>query len=59
MSVKLFEKALHLKKRYWGKHFWARGCFCVTAGELTKQMIIEEYLSHHFDEKPKANFEIE
>jgi putative transposase len=47
-SSKLFEEFPHIKKRYWGRHFWARGYFCVTAGKLTKQMI-EEYLSHHFE----------
>ena len=57
-SSKLFEEYPHLKKRYWGRHFWARGYFCVTAGELTKQMI-EEYLAHHFEQKPNSNFEIE
>ena len=57
-SSKIFEEFPHLKKRYWGRHFWARGYFCVTAGELTKQMI-EEYLAHHFEQKPDSNFEIE
>ena len=57
-SAKIFEEFPHIKKRYWGRHFWARGYFCVTAGELTKQMI-EDYLAHHFEEKPNANFEIE
>ena len=57
-SSKLFEEYPHLKKRYWGRHFWARGYFCLTAGELTKQMI-EEYLAHHFEQKPNSNFEIE
>ena len=57
-SAKIFEEYPHLKKRYWGRNFWARGYFCVTAGELTKQMI-EEYLSHHFEAKPNADFEIE
>ena len=47
-SRKIFEKYPHVKKRYWGQHFWARGYFCVTAGELTKEMI-DEYLSHHFE----------
>ena len=32
-SSKLFEEFPYLKKRYWGRHFWARGYFCVTAGE--------------------------
>ena len=57
-SSKLFEEFPHLKKRYWGRHFWARGYFCVTAGELTKKMI-EEYLEHHFEGKENPNFEIE
>ena len=57
-SSKLFEEFPHLKKRYWGRHFWARGYFCVTAGELTKEMIIE-YLAHHFEAKDTPNFEIE
>ena len=57
-ATKLFEEFPNLKKRYWGRHFWARGYFCVTAGELTKQMI-EEYLDHHFEGKENPNFEIE
>lgn len=58
VSSKLFEEFPHLKKRYWGRHLWARGYFCVTAGELTKEMI-EEYLEHHFEGKENPNFEIE
>jgi len=57
-SSKLFEEYPHMKRRYWGRHFWARGYFCVTAGELTKEMI-EEYLSHHFERKESTNFEVE
>lgn len=57
-SLKLFEEFPHLKKRYWGRHFWARGYFCVTAGELTQEMI-KEYLDHHFESKENPNFEIE
>lgn len=56
-SSKLFEEFPHLKKRYWGRHFWVKGYFCVTAGEITKQMI-EEYLSI-FEGKKNPNFEIE
>ena len=57
-SNKLFEEFPHLKKRYWGRHFWARGYFCVTSGELTKEMITE-YLEHHFENKENPNFEID
>lgn len=57
-STKIFEEFPHIKKRYWGRHFWARGYFCVTAGELTKEMI-KQYLEHHFEGKENPNFEIE
>ena len=57
-SIQILEEFPHIKKRYWGRHFWARGYFCVTAGELTKAMI-EEYLQHHFEEKENPNFDIE
>jgi len=57
-STKLFQEFPQLKKRYWGQHFWARGYFCVTAGELTKEMI-KESLEHHFERKPNDSFEVE
>lgn len=57
-STKVLQEFPHLKKRYWGRHFWARGYFCVTAGELTKEMIVE-YLSHHFERSLNDNFDIE
>lgn len=57
-SIKILEEFPHLKKRYWGRHFWARGYFCVTAGELTKEMIAE-YLEHHFERNPNDHFDVE
>ena len=57
-SRKIFEEFPHVKKRYWGQHFWARGYFCVTVGELTKEMI-QEYLSHHFEPSPNDGFDVE
>ncbi len=49
-SAKLFESFPDLKRRYWGRHFWARGYFYVMSGELTEEMI-KNYLEHHFDAK--------
>ena len=57
-SSKIFEEFPLVKKRYWGRHFWARGYFCVTAGELTKEMI-QEYLAHHFERDPNDGFDVE
>ena len=57
-STKLFETFPELKKRYWGRHFWARGYFCVTSGEVTEEMI-RHYLEHHFEPKTDDNFRTE
>ena len=57
-STKILEEFPHLKKRYWGRHFWARGYFCVTSGEITKKMI-QEYLEHHFERDPNDDFDVE
>ena len=50
-ATPIFETYPELRKRYWGRHFWARGYFGVTSGEVTEEMI-KEYLEHHFDPKP-------
>jgi putative transposase len=57
-SSYLFEEFPHLKKRYWGRHFWARGYFCATVGQMTDEMI-KHYLEHHFEPNPNDNFKME
>ena len=57
-SSLLFEKYPELKKRYWGQHFWARGYFCATVGEMTQEMI-QNYLLHHFEPNTNKDFNIE
>lgn len=37
-----------LKKRYWGRHFWARGYFCTTSGNVTDDIILQ-YIEEHSD----------
>jgi putative transposase len=58
LACKLFEEFPVLKKRYWGQHFWARGYFCATVGEMTEEMI-RQYLEHHFEPGTTKAFEIE
>ena len=57
-SSKLFEEYPNIKKRYWGRHFWARGYFCATVGQMTEEMV-KEYLEHHFEPNPDDKFNIE
>ena len=49
-----------LSKKYWGQHFWARGYFAVSTGNVSSKMI-EQYIAHHFEQKePKDDpFKIE
>ena len=54
-SSKLFEEFPQLKKRYWGRHFWARGYFCATVGHTTEEMI-KDYLAHHFESIARISF---
>ena len=57
-ASKLFEEFPALKRRYWGRHFWARGYFCATVGEITEEMI-KGYLEHHFEPDPASEFKVE
>ncbi len=57
-ASKLFEEFSHLRKRYWGHHFWGRGYFCATVGQLTEEMI-KSYLAHHFEPNPNDNFKMD
>ena len=50
-SSKLFEEYSHIKKRYWRQHFWARGYFCATVGQMTEEMI-KPYLEQPFKPRP-------
>ena len=45
-------------QRCWGRHFWARGYFCATVGQMTEEMI-KQYLEHHFEPKPNDDFRLE
>jgi putative transposase len=38
-SRKLCEAFPRLKKRYWGRPFWARGYCCATVGQMTEEMV--------------------
>ena len=40
------EEFPELKKRYWGRHFWATGYGVWSTGNITDEMI-QQYLAHH------------
>lgn len=45
-----------LKKRYWGRHFWARGFFSATSGNVTDD-IINRYIDQHVDAHRHSDLE--
>lgn len=45
-SRKVQQRFPDLRKRYWGRHFWCRGYFCTTSGNITNKAILE-YLEEH------------
>jgi putative transposase len=58
-SRKLQQEFPELRKRYWGQHFWARGYFVVSMGNVTTEMI-KNYIEHHFEEDEQGeNFRVE
>ena len=47
-AIKMFDKHRDLKKRYWGRHFWAKG-YCVSTIGLNEKQIkeyVEKQLEH-------------
>lgn len=47
-SRKIQEEFPEIRKRYWGRHFWARGYFSSTSGNVTDE-IINAYINGHID----------
>jgi putative transposase len=43
-----------LKRRYWGKHFWAIGYGAWSTGNITEEMV-QEYLEHHRESSNREN----
>ena len=37
----LLQEFAHLRKKFWGRHLWARGYFAVSSGTLTDEMIAD------------------
>ena len=58
-SYKLLHEFPHLRKTYWGRHFWARGYFCCSSGNVTDE-VIKQYIEkqdHHSDDSFKIDGE--
>jgi len=56
-SHKLLSEYPHLRKTYWGRHFWARGYFCCSSGNVTDE-VIKQYIEGQ-DHTSDDNFKLE
>ncbi|NCP04428.1 MAG: IS200/IS605 family transposase [Deltaproteobacteria bacterium] len=56
-SFKLLSEFQHLRKTYWGRHFWARGYFCCSSGNVTDE-VIKQYIEGQ-DLTSDDNFKLE
>lgn len=55
-SFKMMHEFPPLAKKFWGRHLWARGYFCVSSGNVTDE-VIKEYIAnqqHEGDEDFKV-----
>jgi putative transposase len=55
-SYKLLHEFPHLGKLFWGRHFWARGYFCCSSGNVTDD-VIKAYIENQ-DVQSEDNFKI-
>ena len=53
-SYKVQREFPDLKKKYWGRHFWGRGYFSSTSGNVTDEMI-NDYINNHVDAHKSEN----
>jgi len=57
-SRKIQQEFPHLRKQYWGRHFWAIGYGAFSSGHVTDDIIKEyirkhrEHMNHHDDDFP-------
>jgi putative transposase len=49
-SPVLLQEFPHLRKKFWGRHFWARGYLAVSSGTITDEMI-REYIDEQEGEQ--------
>ena len=47
-SYRIQQEFPAIRKRYWGRHFWAKGYFSTTSGNITDDVILQ-YLDEHIE----------
>lgn len=50
-SRKIMEEYNEMRHQFWGRHFWARGYFAASSGNVTDEMI-KQYIEQQGDKPP-------
>ena len=53
-SRRIQQEFPQLRKKYWGRRFWARGFFSATSGNVTDE-VINEYIDRHTEAHEPQN----
>jgi putative transposase len=56
-SYKLMHEFPHLRKKFWGRHMWARGYFCVSSGNVRDE-VIKQYIEEQSHDQD-SDFRVE
>lgn len=56
-SRKILTRFEEMRRQYWGRHFWARGYFCATTGNVTDEVVMKYIETQDLQEKDE-NFQI-
>ncbi len=57
-SRKILMEFKTLNRQFWGRHFWARGYFVASSGNITDEMVMQ-YIEQQGHEPPDADFKID
>lgn len=56
---KMLQEYTEIKRQFWGRHFWARGYFAASSGNVTDE-VIKQYIESQGKQPPddKDNFKV-
>jgi putative transposase len=55
----LLQEFAHLRKKFWGRHLWARGYFAVSSGTITDEMIADYINEQEGESLDDGRFQID
>ncbi len=58
-SRKMLQEYTELRRQFWGRHFWARGYFAASSGNVTDE-VIKQYIESQGEKPPddRDNFQV-